>query len=242
MTRPLLRLLHTSDVHIGDDGRAERRLEGLRGVVDAALANEVDALLVVGDLFDSARVLPEQVEQTLEQLARLEVPAVVVPGNHDQLESPSIYDRVRLHDAGEHVHFLDDPQGAELRLDAGLRIWNRATYDHSPEFRPLSGYAGDGGGWQVVLAHGHYVPDGEPSHRSSVIRQSEISALGCDYLAMGHWHRYFDASSGGVPAYYCGSPSEEGSSFASANLVTLDPALGVRVERVRLSPVPAQNA
>ena len=243
MSRARLRLLHTSDVHIGDDVRPDRRLAGLRGVVDAALENAVDALLIVGDLFDSARVLPEQVEQALEQLARLSVACVVVPGNHDQLESPSIYDRVRPCEAGAHVHFLDDPGGAELRLGAGLRFWNRATFDHSPDCRPLSGYTGRrGGGWQIVLAHGHYVTDGEPSHRSSLVRQNEIAALDCDYLALGHWHRFFDASSGGVAAYYCGSPSEEGGSFASANLVTLDPESGVGVERVRLAPRPAQKA
>ena len=45
-TRPRVRLLHTSDVHIGDDtddSRPARRLAGLTGVVDIAISEQVDA-------------------------------------------------------------------------------------------------------------------------------------------------------------------------------------------------------
>ena len=54
--RPTIRLVHTSDVHIGDDHNAAYRLKGLTAVVDAAVRHNADALLIVGDLFDSSRV------------------------------------------------------------------------------------------------------------------------------------------------------------------------------------------
>lgn len=235
MSPPPLRLLHTSDVHIGDEGRSEKRLDGLRGVVDVAIETSVDALLIVGDLFDSTRVADEQIDAALAELARLKIPTVVTCGNHDQLDEPSIHARVSFSDAGEHVQFAAHPEGDHVVLhDVQLAIWSRGMVDHCPEHRPLDGYMPyPGDFWQIALAHGHYVEEpGVDLHRSSRIGPEEIAALECDYLALGHWHRFFDATTDGVPAFYCGSPSEAGGSFASANLIALQPGRSARVERV----------
>src|SRR6185437_15906942 len=55
VTRPL-RLLHTSDVHLGDpyEGAVARR--AVHAFVDAAIANRADAVVFAGDTFDHARV------------------------------------------------------------------------------------------------------------------------------------------------------------------------------------------
>ena len=81
---------------------------------------------------------------------------------------------------------------------------------HDPDNLPLDGYAPHPGDhWRVVLAHGHHVDDAtDESHRSSRISAADIAALECDFVALGHWHRFFDASTGNVPAFYSGSPSE----------------------------------
>ena len=234
--RPPLRLIHTSDVHIGDDLDPSRRLLGLSRVIDAAIKHRVDVALIVGDLFDSARVKQPAIDATLEQLARLDIPTLVTSGNHDCLDADTIYERVAFADAGSHVSFIQDPEGRHVVLDdLKLSVWARGLVDHYPGHRPLDGYRKHMDGyWQVVMAHGHYVPPEDTSERSSLISGVEIAELGCDYLALGHWHRYLDVSHNGVAAFYCGSPSEAGGSFASANLVTLDPESGVRVQRVAL--------
>lgn len=227
-----LRLLHTSDVHIGDEFDPARRLAGLTAVVDAAIAYHVDALLIVGDLFDSTRVKLPDVEAALLQLARLTIPTIVSNGNHDALENPSIYDCVRVADAGDHIHFIDDIEGRHVVLkDLHLAIWGRALLGHELRRKPLEGYEKHREGyWQVVLAHGYYFPPDEQSDRSSPILAQDIAELGCDYLALGHWHHFVDVSANGVTAFYSGAPSTGG-----ANLVMLDPASGTRVERVSLA-------
>ncbi len=235
--RPTLRLVHTSDVHIGDDHNPAHRLKGLTAVVDASVEHAADALLIVGDLFDSARVNGPDVDDALAQLARIDIPILVTTGNHDVLGDGSIYHRVALSDAGGHVYFLDDPSGAHLVLEElGLSVWARAMVDHHPGHKPLEKYEpAQKGYWQVVMAHGHYVPGGQETYRSSPILEDEIAGLACHYLALGHWHRYIDVSVNGVPAFYPGSPSEPGDTFASVNLVVLDPSSGASVERVPLS-------
>jgi DNA repair exonuclease SbcCD nuclease subunit len=237
VSRRTLKFLHTSDVHIGEGSRANKRLSGLRGVVDVALDRSVDALLIVGDLFDDSRVPEEQIDDAMAELARLDIPTIVTTGNHDALGSPTIHDRVVLPEAGEHVRFAATPEGEHLVFEElELTVWSRGMIEHVPDNRPLDGYTPHPGDfWRIVLAHGHHVADAKAEmDRSSRITVADIAALDCDYLALGHWHRFFDASAEGVPAFYSGSPSEPGGSFASANHITLAAGQRALVERVAI--------
>jgi DNA repair exonuclease SbcCD nuclease subunit len=223
-------MLHTSDIHIAGD---ERSLEALQAVVSIAIESDVDIVLIAGDLFDSARVGDVAVGRALAELSKLSRPVVVIPGNHDCVDERSIYHRVDLSDAGDHMRFAGNPDGEELLFkDLSLSVWARGIENHDPSHHPLDGYKpADPAQWSVVLTHGHYVPDGEKSDRSSTIRQEEIAQLQCDYVALGHWHHFVDVSEPGVKAFYSGSPSEPSSTRASVNLVTLDPETGVHVDR-----------
>lgn len=235
--RPRLRLLHTSDVHIGDDPiQPGARLDSFKAVVDAALEQDVDAVLIAGDLFDNARIEDDVVAQTIKELSRLRQPTIVIPGNHDCVDKESLYLRVDLREAGPHIHFVGDPAGQLLVFEnLGMSVWARGIEEHHPGHKPLAGYtAGDPQLWRIGLTHGHFVPRGEEDYRSSTILEDEIAQLECDYLALGHWHRFVDVSAEGVTAFYCGSPGEEISVFPSANLVTLDPVGGVIVDRIPL--------
>jgi DNA repair exonuclease SbcCD nuclease subunit len=233
-------LLHTADLHLSEDPRS---LEGLARVVETAQVRDVDAVLIAGDLFENARVGEEIVEFAISALAECRVPVVVIPGNHDCVDENSIYNRVDLARAGEHVIFVGDPEGREVRLPSlDLAIWARGIQVHHPGHRPLDGYRRpDAHLWSVVLTHGHFVPHGQHSHSSSLIREDEIAALGCDYVALGHWHRFFDASSNGVMAFYPGSPTYDFGDRATANLVVLDLNDGVGVHRVELGAQPDQD-
>jgi DNA repair exonuclease SbcCD nuclease subunit len=233
-TLPVVRMLHTSDVHIWDD---ETSIASLHAVVDAAIQSEVDIVLVAGDLFDNARISDAAAQRTIGELARLGCPVVVIPGNHDCIDERSIYRRVELAEAGDHVFFVADPLGSELMFEElALVVWARGIENHEPSHRPLSSYRpSDPTRWSVVLTHGHYVREGEVSDRSSRITQAEIRQLQCHYVALGHWHRFADVSEPGVKAFYSGSPSEPGSDGASVNFVTLHPESGVHVERRALT-------
>jgi DNA repair exonuclease SbcCD nuclease subunit len=223
-------MLHTSDIHVcGDDAS----MDALRAVVSTANESEVDIVLIAGDLFDNARLGDEVVKETVAELGKLARPVVVIPGNHDCVDEGSIYRRVNLSDAGDHVFFVGNPAGEELNFeDLSLGVWARGIESHHPANHPLDGYKPtDPAHWSVVLTHGHYVPDGEQSDRSSTIKQEEIARLQCHYVALGHWHGFLDVSQPGVNAFYSGSPTEPGSAGASVNIVTLHPETGVRVDR-----------
>ena len=84
-----MRLLHTSDWHVGKLirglSRADEHRAALREIADVAGREEVDAVLVAGDLFETAAPGPESeqiVWKALLDLAEV-APVVVVAGNHD---------------------------------------------------------------------------------------------------------------------------------------------------------------
>ena len=85
-----MRFLHTGDWHVGKTLRGRSRADEHRAVLAEiaaiAEAEQVDAVLVAGDLFDSAAPTAETeqiVYHALLALARTGAHVVVVSGNHD---------------------------------------------------------------------------------------------------------------------------------------------------------------
>ena len=62
-----------------------------RGVIDLANRQDADLLLIVGDLFDSSRVSAEALDFALSMIEAAQMPAVMIPGNHDAHDERSIY-------------------------------------------------------------------------------------------------------------------------------------------------------
>ncbi|XXF79055.1 exonuclease SbcCD subunit D C-terminal domain-containing protein [Myxococcaceae bacterium GXIMD 01537] len=95
-----MRLLHTSDWHLGhtlyDVSREAEHAAFLEGLLDTLQAQSVDALLVAGDIFDTANPSAEAqaawyqfVARARRRLPRLDI--VVIGGNHDsaaRLDAP----------------------------------------------------------------------------------------------------------------------------------------------------------
>ncbi|MFC8722894.1 exonuclease SbcCD subunit D [Kitasatospora sp. NPDC057198] len=109
-----MRLLHTSDWHLGRSFHREN-LHGaqrafLDHLVETVTAERVDAVLVAGDVYDRALPGLEAValfDEALWRLAELGVPAVFISGNHDSAR--------RLGTAAR----LIDRAGIHLRTDPG---------------------------------------------------------------------------------------------------------------------------
>lgn len=85
-----MRILHTSDWHIGRTFHGHSTLEALRGVLDALTAqvrdNDVDVVIVAGDVFDSATPAAAcytLLSDTLRALADTGAQIIVTSGNHD---------------------------------------------------------------------------------------------------------------------------------------------------------------
>lgn len=85
-----MKFLHTADWHIGKTLKGRNRLDEQRAVlaeiIDIALREEVDAVLVAGDVYDTAAPSAEAqrlVNAALLKLAGSGIEVVVIAGNHD---------------------------------------------------------------------------------------------------------------------------------------------------------------
>ena len=94
-----MRILHTSDWHLGkrldDFSRLDEQREVLNEIIEIANEQDVDAVLIAGDLFDTYNPPTEAVDLFYRSLKRLtnngSRPVIAIAGNHDspdRIESP----------------------------------------------------------------------------------------------------------------------------------------------------------
>ncbi len=107
-----MRILHTSDWHIGRTFHGHSTLEALRGVLEALTAqvreNDVDVVIVAGDIFDSATPAAAcygLLSDTLRALAGTGAQVIVTSGNHDSAARLG-FQAGLLRDG---IHVLTDP-------------------------------------------------------------------------------------------------------------------------------------
>ena len=232
LTRKPIKLLHTSDLHLGSDIYPADALLGFAQVLELAEDHSVDGVIVAGDLFDNRSVASELVSDVFRKFGDLRRPVVVLPGNHDTALMNGSFDPGNLPDG---VHVMLERGGETVDIDPiGLSVWGAPVYDHSPEFRPMGALKPRPfGKWYIGIAHG-LVTDNDPySEYSSKITPLELADADCDYVALGHVHVFRDVTSGrGAPAFYSGAPS--GGKSPTLAIVSLDPVAGVSVEAVQL--------
>jgi len=85
-----MKLLHTSDWHVGKTLKGRHRLdeqrEVLNEIVELALAHDVDAIMIAGDVYENVSPTAEAqqlVVRTLLRLARAGIEVIAIAGNHD---------------------------------------------------------------------------------------------------------------------------------------------------------------
>ena len=238
MARKKVRLIHTSDTHLGIDWHPELAADAFRTVAANVSRLGGNALLIVGDVFDNARISDEVLSFFLEQVGDVPAPVIVLPGNHDLYDDNSLYHREPFREAPANLHILARARGELFSLpELTLDLWGRAMPSHTPEFRPLHQMpVNNNGNWLVALAHGHFHFDYDTDVRSSPIFPEEVAQAPCDYLALGHWDRHVDVSQGRVKAVYSGSPlgATHRDDTVTVTVVDLDPVAGVQTQQVTL--------
>jgi DNA repair exonuclease SbcCD nuclease subunit len=185
-----MKFIHIADIHIGavpDAGYpwgAEREKEILysfHNIIDICNQQEVDLLLIAGDLFHKQPLIRELKETSycFQKLTKTQV--VLIAGNHDYISGRSNYTGF---DWGERVHML-----SEASLDSiYLEDINTEVYGLSYHTRfikePLYDKACPGCEERIniLLAHGG-------NEKDIPIDKKALLGNGFDYIALGHIHK-----------------------------------------------------
>ncbi len=249
-----MRFLLGADFHLGArmkwlgaaaDSRREDLKRALTRFADRALESDVDAVLLLGDLFDHhapdsalTGFASRQIERMLER-----VPVVAVPGTHDGYGYPdSVYRSGKL-PAGLRV--ITSPSLSRITIDVGptpVHLYGLAYDPGRTPQDPLSGLGRDPevpDGLHIAMIHGSIPagPEWDMRRRDMAIPTADLSGSGLHLLALGHYHNFMEKRFGDTLAVYPGTL--EGLKFSETGeraftIVDLTDA-GARVER---SPYP----
>jgi DNA repair protein SbcD/Mre11 len=227
-------ILHAADIHLGT-GPSRAEEAAFERLVDMANAQEVDALLIAGDLFETNRVSANVVEWCCSELDRFEGHTVILPGNHDALVRDGVYRRHALEQRCRSVTVIDEVGGRAVEFaSVPLTVWGRPVVDHAETSRPLLGIpARPDGRYAVVIAHGLVVEREDAGGRGSPIYPSDLDAVDWDYVALGHWGRFLEVRYD-PPVVYAGPVATSGSILPGAVLVNFEPGRPPRWDWLRL--------
>lgn len=248
-----MKFLHLSDLHIGKRVNEVSMLDDqayiLDQILDIADAEQPDAVLIAGDIYDRSIPSNEAVtllDDFLVKLAKRRIPVLMISGNHDSPERLSFGSRL-LNANGIYISpvYSGDIQPITLTDDHGpIHFWllpfiKPAHVRHYFPDEPIESYTDT---CRTAIAHMHI----DPIERNVLIthqfvtgavtcESEELSVGGADnvdasifdvfdYVALGHIHGPQNIGSNRIR--YCGTPLKysfsESDHHKSVTVVTIN--------------------
>ena len=184
-----MRFIHSGDIHLGAmpdsgkawaEGRDKEIWKTFGNLVEKVNEDDVDLLILAGDLFHRQPLLRElkEVNSMFASLDRAKV--VLIAGNHDCIRKGSYY---RTFEWNENVYFIDSEDISKISIDElnvdiyGLSYYSKditeARYDNIVIENPDR--------INILVAHG-----GDEKHIP--VNRRKLALSGFDYIAFGHIH------------------------------------------------------
>lgn len=197
-----MRFLLISDVHLDTPfawarptvARARRQM--IRDTFVAALTvadeEDVDAVLIGGDLYEHERITPDTAAFLREALGAVDRPVFLAPGNHDWIGLPqSAYVQTAW---SSNVHVFTEDRLMPVELAEGLTLWGAAHRSPANTDGFLdAGFTVEGRqGVHLALFHGsqrgglHTEDDGKVPH--APFDPAQIERAGLHHAFLGHFH------------------------------------------------------
>lgn len=229
----VVKFLHTADWHLGKKyvklgEKAEKarktRIKSAENLLEKAKANNVDFVIISGDLFDNNDVDRNLTYKVTEILAKINpIPVYILPGNHDPLTMDSLY-LDPVWNSLENVEIFEDSHSMEIP-NMNVTLYpcpikqKRSKNDFTDWIKVLDEQI------SIGVAHGTLgIIEEEPNFP---IDPTRAEKSGLDYLALGEWHSFseYKCSDGIARTVYPGTP--ETTKFGekdsgTAAIVTID--------------------
>ncbi len=210
-----IKLVHTSDLHLGstfkilgDKSKLHRNdcQDVFSNIIDLCIKERVKALLIGGDLFDTAEPQKSLVKFVINEFERLNKEKITVfisSGNHDPYKNGSVWLEYRF---PSNVFIFDSPDLEAKEID-GLTVYGLAYINDTKE--PLKGFkANNSDNFKVGLIHGSITDinwDEQPEAGYRRITTTDLDNCNLDYVALGHFHDILEIKSK-TKCFYSGTP------------------------------------
>ena len=182
--------------------KAQRRLREMKGIlmkaVDLAKSENVDLVLIAGDLWEEDSLTSDTVPFVVETLAELKAPVIIAPGNHDYYSPGSHYsddilsvrfgtrwsDNVHIFRSYDFEHFsppeLEDVCVTGLAYRSNQPVTLRRLGE---KIKPPKAAI------RLAVIHGSRDDHLPPSKlRTLPFSDAELLEQPFDYVALGHYH------------------------------------------------------
>lgn len=253
----MARFLHTADIHLGFD-RYDNRIRSqdfFKAFYDLltiyAVGEDVDFVLIAGDLFEHRNIQPATLNQAqvcLSVLAKAKIPVIAIEGNHDNRPYGTKTSWLRyLADWGSLIFLEPEVQengsvvlshwnssdrfGGYIDLKCGVRVigthWYGAVAPQAIE-QVASAIQKLPPAPEHTVALFHHGLEGHVSRYAGALRYEELLPLreaGVEYLALGHIHKSYSVENWVFnPGSLEANSIEESKYERGAYLVTLSKA------------------
>ena len=236
-----IRILHAADLHLDSPfeglpaGKAALRREEQRALLsrlsELARQEQVQLVLLAGDLLDSDNSYFETGEELCRCLAGMGAPVFIAPGNHDFYTEKSPWTRLEL---PGNVYLFTENRIRGMELPAlGVRVYG-AAFNDKRSGPLLRGYHAERvpGYKNLLVLHGEV--GARPDSPYNPITERDLQECGMDYAALGHIHKASGLQRAG-DTWYSWPGCPEGRGFdetgeKSVNLITLSDSGACRLE------------
>lgn len=235
-----MRFLHTADWQMGMRAGhvaevAERvraaRLETARRIMALSRQHGAHFVLIAGDLFEDNQISDLLVHQVLLILGQAApIPVYILPGNHDHLGGGSVYARRAFQDPPGNVYVIRQAVPIQVPGTQAVLLPYPISQKRSEEDPTASLPTVEGERLiRVGVAHGSLRIPGKYQPDDFPISLDAASRRALDYLALGHWHSFYQHDSRTV---YPGTPEATGFDEPGSGMVSL-----VTIERRGAAPM-----
>lgn len=213
-----VKVLHCADLHFDtpfkelskevSDTSKNELLEVFKKIIDLAIEENIEVLLIAGDVFDNLTVNKNTLFFISDQIKRIKnIKVFISPGNHDPYNEKSFYSMINW---PENVYiFKGDMEFKEVK-ELNLVVWGAGFRNNYENESLLKSINVDNNKINIMLLHGEITSTGSKNEYNPIYI-NDIYKSNIDYIALGHRHKFSGILKEGMTTYaYSGCPQGRG--------------------------------
>jgi len=213
-----IKILHSADIHFDTPFSGMTPKEALKSkeelkqvfenIIKMTLENQIDILLIAGDIFDNLSVNKTTlyfIKNCFEKISKVKV--FISPGNHDPFNEKSFYSII---DWSTNVHIFKGGMESVILKDLNTVVWgagfNASHVNKSllKEVERVDRYN------NIMVLHGE-ITTTKDGNDYNPITEEDIARSNMDYIALGHRHKFSEVKKIENTYYsYSGCPQGRG--------------------------------
>lgn len=213
-----IKILHTADLHFDTafkdlppsiaEVKNEELKETFLKIINLAKSEQVDAILIAGDLFDNLRISKSTIEFLNNSFKSIEsISIFIAAGNHDPKNPKGFYE---LYNWSKNVKIFNNEIEKVSILGKNINIYGASFNNNYIKESMLKDFKCNDDSINIMVLHGE-IANNEEGNEYNPITLKNIEDSNLDYLALGHRHLCAGINKVGNTHYaYSGCPEGRG--------------------------------